>query len=125
MKRAICVLIGLMLCGAAWAQSAPPYGTFSTLRSGTITSSPLFSLLMTSTVNGVRKACLIQNQYSGTATHIMYVANTSTAPVSTSTAWQIPSLGSFSCALQGGGVVLDNIYIAGTAGDPYAYASQP
>ena len=76
------LLAGVMLlAGAApsWAQ-VPPYGTFTTEQTGTITTSGVYQQVFAASSQGARKSCTIMNT-SATAQLVFFG---STAPAASS-----------------------------------------
>lgn len=107
---------------AVHAQSAPPYGRFTTEVTGTITSTGVYQSVLVASTNGVRMSCLIQNN----GAHAMLVFWGSAQPASNSGKGFVLTAGNaVSCGLPGTGVALDQVWIEGTSGDTFEYSSQP
>ena len=121
MRRVFLTLGLIALASPALAQMVP-YGTFSTELTGTIAVTGTYQQVIPFSTNGQRKSCTIQN----TATHNMLVFFGPTQPGNSSgKGYVMPASTAIYCGLPGGGVALDTVWIEGTAGDTFEYASQP
>lgn len=125
----LCLIVALLLAPvAALAQSAP-YIAFTTQATGTISVTNTAQSVLAKTGFGVtRQGCLIQNE----GTNVMYVFF-GTTPPSVGDGWfriQPPQTspviqgGTISCAVGGGTVAGDQVWIAGTSGEKFSYSVQ-
>lgn len=128
MRRIALFVIALLLPFAAFAQ-VPPYGSFSTEKTGTIATTGTYQSVLAASQNGGRKSCTIQN----TGTHNMLVFFGGTKPSNsagvgfllTPPSGTAQAGGAISCGLVGGGVAVDQVWIEGTMGETFEYTSQP
>ena len=124
--RRIALLVGLLICGEASAQT-PPYGSNSTEGTGTIAVTGTYQKVFSGTQNGQRKSCTIQTKGGAMLVYfgVSQPANSSGVGFSIGPSSAGVGGGSISCGLVGGGVAQDNVWIEGTANDTFEYASQP
>jgi len=133
MRGAAAVLAFVLFANAAVAQQKTnPFLSTSTRESGTIATGGTFQQVFAAATSAApRNGCLIQN--TGSAMQYVFVGPIASATEATSYQIQPPNAsgtpptqgGAFSCATLTGGVVQDQISIAGNSSDTFTATSQP